>query len=205
MTKPSSAVAITPGVGTSVATHTIDGKEYQVLIIAGPSGHLLDTLPTYYYNRTGAAGAANQRTIDIFNATGSGVVLKIKKLFLFHDGSTITGVIHRFEVRRSTAVGTGGTVIAPTKADSANAALPAGVTCRTSATGGATTSDLLFNICTSPEESLPAASLHCGLNWMPEGENIQELILRENEGMVVTQITSNTAGIWHALLVVGVE
>lgn len=202
MALPNDSIAVTPGSGATVATHTISGKEYQVVLVAGPSGHIENTQPTYYFNRAGAAGAANQRTLDIFNATGSGLVVRLKKLFLFHDQTAITGVGHRFELRRTTSVGTGGTSITAVKADSTDAALHANVTARASATGGAATSDLLFNITTNPEETLPAASMHSGVNWVPEGDGIKPIIINENEGVVLTQITSNTAGIWHALAVV---
>jgi hypothetical protein len=205
VTRANDSILVTPGSGATVATHLVDGKEYQVVILAGPGGHLYDTLPTYYYNRDGAAGAANQRTIDLFNASGSGVILRVKKLFLFHNQTAITGIGHTFEVRRTSAVGTGGTSITAVKADTANANVPAQVTARASATGGATEGDVLFRIATNPEETLPAAAIHPGLNWIPEGPNIQEPLLREGEGFLVKQITSNTAGIWHATLVVAIE
>jgi hypothetical protein len=43
------------------------------------------------------------------------------------------------------------------------------------------------------------------INWMPEAPNIQELILREGEGVLVKQITNNTAGIMGCILVVTIQ
>lgn len=205
MAQANDSVTVTPGSGATIATHLVNGKEYQVVMIAHNSGHIQDTLPTYYINRVAAAGAANQRTIDIFNASGSGVIVHLKKLFIFHNQSAITGVPHAFTVHRTTAAGTGGTSLAVVRADTSNAQMSVGVSARSNATGGATTSDLLFYIATNPEETLAAAAVHAGLNWMPEGPNIQEVVLREGEGIVVTQTTSSVVGIWHALAVVTTE
>lgn len=199
MTLPGSSETI--GSGGVIATHSVDGKEYQVVMLAGPSGHLNDTQETHYSWTTFAAGAANQRLQDLFNASGSGVLIKVRKLFIQCDMSAITGVGHRFDVIRTSAVGTGGTAITFQKADTANANLPAGVTARARATGGATEGGTMFSIGVDPEETRPGAALMGMVNWLPEGECLQEIVLREGEGVLVKQITSNTAALWGCLIV----
>ena len=142
MTKANDSVLVTPGSGATVATHLVDSKEHQVVMIANANGHLQDTLPTWYIWSTYDARAANEILIDLFNATGSGVILKVRKLFIQQ---------------------------------------------------------------VDPEETRPGAALMGGINWIPEGPNIQEITLREDEGMRVQQITSSTVGVWGWLLVVTVE
>jgi hypothetical protein len=206
MTQANDSILVTPGTGATVATHNPgDGKEYQVVMLAGPAGHLYDTLPTYYFWKTFAAGAANQRTIDIFNASGSGKVLRVKKLFIQCSMAAITGVGHQFDLIRTTAVGTGGTGLTAGKADTGNANLPAQVTARALATGGATEASVLFSISVDPEETRPGAAIMGMINWIPEGPNIQEVVLREGEGLLVKQITNNTAASWGCLLAFTVE
>jgi hypothetical protein len=205
MTKAGDSILVTPGSGATVATHDPgDGKEYQVVMVAGPDGHIQDTLPTYYYYTGLAAGAQNQRLIDIFNASGSGVIVKVKKLFMQCNQAAITGVGLQYDVIRTSAVGTAGTTITGRAADTTNAAIPAQITARRGATGGATESHILFPLGVDPEETRPSAGLMGMINWMPEGPNIQEYVMREGEGLLVKQITNNTAGIMGCVLVVSI-
>lgn len=205
MATANDSITVTPGSGATVATHAVGGKEHQVVMVAHSSGHLLDTLPTYYFYRTYAAGAQNQRTIDLFNASGSGSVVRIKKLFIQHNMSAITGVGHTFDMIRTSTVGTSGTAITGRSPDSSNAALPAQIICRSNATGGASESHVLFSAAVDPEETRPSVGLMGMINWIPEGPNIQEVVLREGEGFLVKQIANSTVGVWSALLVVTVE
>lgn len=205
MTLANDSILVTPGTGATVATHSAGSKEHQVVMVAHSSGHIHGTIPTYTYWRPYAAGAANQRTIDIFNAAGSGVVVKLRKLFLQHNMAAITGVGHTFDVIHTTAVGTGGTVITGRKVKTSDAAIPAEVTCRLSATGGATESFVRFGIAVDPEETRPGAAIMGMINWLPEGEDVGDIELAEGEGLLVKQITNNTAGVWGCLLVVTIH
>lgn len=187
--------------GLEHAGISIGGKFYPVVVLAGPNGHLHDTQPTYYFYTGLAAGAANQRLIDLFNASGSGKLVKVKKLFMQCNQAAITGVGLQYDVIRTSAVGTGGTGLTGRAADTTNPAIPAQVTARARATGGATESHILFPLGVDPEETRPGAGLMGMINWMPEGMNLQELVLREGEGILVKQITSNTAGIMGCIIV----
>ena len=205
MSLANDSILVTPGTGATVATHLAGAKEHQVVMIADATGHILDTLPTYYYWSTYDAGSQNEILIDIFNAAGSGKIIRVRKLFVQHNMAAITGVGHIFDVDRTSAAGTGGTAITGQLADTANSAIPAQITCRHAASGGATKTATLFGIAVDPEETRPGAALMGMINWMPEARNIQELVLREGEGMRVIQITANTAGVWGCLLVVTLE
>lgn len=205
MTKAGDSILVTPGSGATVATHTVDSKEHQVVMLAHASGHIKGTLPSWYFWSTYDAGAANEILIDLFNASGSGVILKVRKLFIQCNMAAIIGVGHQFNIDKTSAVGTGGTTITGRPVDSANSALPAQVTCRHAATGGATSAFTLFSASVDPEETRPGAAIMGMINWLPEGDDIQDLTLREGEGVRVQQITSNTAGVWGCLLLVTVE
>lgn len=203
MTLPTDSITIPDAAsGLEHAGVSIGGKFYPVVMVAGSTGHLNDTQPTYYYYTGLAAGAANQRLIDLFNAAGSGKLVKVKKLFMQCNMAAITGVGLQYDMIRTSAVGTAGTAITGRPADTTNAAIPAQITARRGATGGATESHILFPLGVDPEETRPGAGLMGMINWMPEGQDVQELVLREGEGILVKQITSNTAGIMGCVLVV---
>lgn len=199
------SVLVTPGSGATVATQLANGKEHQVVMLAASSGHIYDTLPTYYYWSPYDAGAQNEIVIDLFNGAGSGKTVRVKRLFLQHNMAAITGVGHLFDVDLTSAVGTGGTAVTGRPADPANAAIPAQITCRHAATGGATKDFTLFGVAVDPEETRPGAALMAMINWVPEGPSIQEIVLPEGDGVRMIQITASTVGVWGVLLVVTLE
>jgi hypothetical protein len=205
MTLAGDSILVTPGTGATVATHSAGGKEHQVVMIAGPDGHLQDSFPTYYYWSGFVAGAANRKHLEIFNATGSGVKIIVRKIFIQSNMATAVHVAQQWDLDRSSAVGTGGTTITANKADSTNTNVPANVTARAGPTGGATKSGgTLFSIGLNAEETLPAAAMLGMINWVPEGPNIQEITLREGEGLYAMQVTSSATTLWGVLFVVNI-
>lgn len=95
-------------------------------------------LPTYSWKFNSLA-SANKKMLDIFNASGSGKVLKITKIVAYPmPTAAITGVVIALETYRTNAVGTGGTTITADQYDTTDAAVPAQITARDSPTGGAT-------------------------------------------------------------------
>lgn len=202
MTKPD-ATAIS---GDPVAVATIDGKEVQVFVPVHPdSGHIKGTIPTYTYWRPFTVGAQNQRTLDIFNAVGSGVLVKLRKLFVHHNGAAVTGVAHLFDFIRTSTIGTAGTGITGREQGNSGIAIPAGVTCRMNATGGAAETFVRFGISLDTEETRPGTQMAALFNLLPEGDDIADIVLAEGEGFLVKQITNSTVGIWGTLLVVTIE
>lgn len=202
MSLANDSIDITPGSGATVATHTVSSKEHQVVMIAHPSGHLKGSIPTYLYWSTFDAGAANEILIELFNASGSGKIVKLRKLFVHHNQATVTGVPFLYDVIRTSAVGTGGTTITGRPNDTTNAAIPAQITCRHAPTGGATTVYTYFGFAVDTEETRPGTSIAAMINWLPEGDDIGDIVLREGEGIKVTQVTSSTVGVMGCLLVV---
>ena len=166
-------------------------------------------LPTYYALADAVTCAQNKQVISILNDTGSGKVVALKKLFIINTQlSTVTGVALRSDVKRATAH-SGGTVVTPASADSANPAIPAQITVRTAATS-VTESTLLFPLTYTNDEvgatqAFPTAQLMAGLNWFPEGAEVQEVRLREGEGLTIKQITNSTVGQFAWLIVFTVD
>ena len=167
------------------------------------------SLPTYYALADAVAFAANKQMLSILNAAGSGKMIVLKKLFLIDLAiAAVTGVALRQDVKRITAH-SGGTAITPQSADSTNPALPAEVTVRTGATS-VTEGALLFPMTFSNDEvgatqAFPSAQLLAGLNWFPEGQEVQEIRLREGEGLTIKNITTTVIGSFAYLLVFTVD
>lgn len=185
----------------------------RVKTIGGVDVHeqgVFQTAPdTFYILADAVTFAANKMHLSILNAVGSGKVVHLQKLFIINNQLTsITGVAIRFDVKKATAH-SGGTLITPEKADSLSDNLPAGITCRTGATS-VTEGAIMYPLVANNDESgatmaFPGAQLLAGLNWMPEGNEIQAWRLRPGEGMCIKQITSSTVGSFSWLAVVGVE
>jgi hypothetical protein len=102
----------------------------------------------------------------------------------------------------------GGTLITPEKIDTTNDDLPSQISVRTGAT--VTEGNRLFGFGMTNEEVGATMALNSGfammqaMNLLFESSRIQEIVLREGEGVGMKQITSNTAGTygWIALFTV---
>lgn len=155
-------------------------------------------LPTYYALADAVTFAQNKHVISIMNESGSGKMLAIKKLFMVNTQlSSVTGVAVRADVKKITAH-SGGTSITCQSCDSTNAALPAQITVRTAASS-VTEGAILFPLTFTNDEAgatqaFPSTQLMAGLNWIPEGVEIQELRLREGEGITIKIITNSSVG-----------
>lgn len=161
-------------------------------------------LPTYYALADAVAFAQNKQMISIMNAVGSGKMVVLKKLFLINNAiAAVTGVALRQELKRITAHSSG-TLVTPQPSDSASPSLPAEVTVRTGAT--ATEGALMFPLTFTNDEvgatqGFPSATLLAGLNWFAEGSEVQEIRLREGEGITVKNITNTIVGSFSYLIV----
>lgn len=210
MTLPNDSINVTPGVGEVVATHIIGGKEYQVVILAGPSGHLTDSLDTHLAYADNVAFAGNKYHVSILNASGSGKIVKCHKIFAINlQVAGVTGVMVRFDVFKIIAH-SGGTIVTPEKLDTIVDNLPAGITVRTGATS-VTLGNKLFGLAITNEEIGATGQLITGthvlqgLNLLFESPRIQELTLREGEGFAIRQITTSTVGSYGWILIFTVE
>ena len=153
------------------------------------------------------APATNKSLACIFNATGSGVTVRIHDILLHQLGLVAqTGVNSRLEMRRATAVSAGTTVTAE-KFDTNNANLPAGVTVRHN--GTVTDGNLLYPVVITNDEpplsGLPNYSQDKSIWKAMRGIRIQPFVLRENEGLTVKNVTNTTVGTWAVVIVFSVE
>lgn len=194
------SITVTPGSGATVATHLAGGKEHQVVVLADTSGNILNSKDTYIVNTGNTIHVAAARTtlFDIFNASGSGKVMRVVGVYVIPALAAVTGVGQTYEVIRTSAVGTGGTALTPQLYDTANAAVPAQITARTKPTGGATTSATLQLINGSSEETTPYASMASVLNHVPLGGMLSPAevgwVLREGQGLKIDQTTNSAVG-----------
>lgn len=142
--------------------------------------------------------ATNLQHFTVWNPASSGVMLSIKKLFILNfEDTNVAGGRLRFDVKRISAITSPGTGLTINGHDSNNTSLPSGVVAYTGAS--VTESSLLFPLTFSNEEQLTimnslAQLFMQGNNWLPEGQEIQELRLRESEGLSVKQISAATVG-----------
>lgn len=201
MPQSNDSILVTPGSGATVATHNPgDGKEYQVVMVADPNGQLQKSNPIYRLIVPPQAVGANKVHADLFNATGTGKVMRILSAFCFVNLDTaVTGatVGLRISLTRTTSVGTGGTaatnegtsVTAPaiSRLDTSFEALPSGVTARASPTGGATAGALLATRYMFTEETNAGSAVAAALGCEFVRNSGAELIVRENEGIRFVQ------------------
>jgi hypothetical protein len=202
VTQANDSILVTPGSGATVATHLVNSKEHQVVMVADDSGHIQGSLPTYFYCTPPIAVGANKLHADIFNATGSGKIIDVRGIWLIPKlDAAVTGALAiRMDVYRTSAVGTGGTAASAdsatvdvgggnfTKFDESNAAIPAQITARVAPAGGATISRWLFPSNVAPEES------NTSQGYMTQWQNLvpsflygQKLVVRENTGLLFKQ------------------
>jgi hypothetical protein len=201
MTLPSASAATSDG--SVIATHLVGSKEYQVVMVADDSGHIAQTLPSYSFFIKAQAGGAAKDHFDIFNASGSGVLLELRGLWAMPSIiAAVTGTLSPdFDLYRTSAVGTGGATIGYKQAafpsispmDTNNANLPAGVTMRGAPTGGATVSEALFTSYVTQEETQAGAQLMQWQNLLPETAMGQRYTAREGQGFKFRQITAGAA------------
>ena len=146
--------------------------------------------------------------IDFFNATGSGKIVRILQIGLQKDMSAITGVPLRFDLLRTTAVGTGAATAA-VAIDLSNSALPAEITARIKPPAGATLSTLIVSRMYHSEETNVAAQIQEAHPYWPamalyDGSG-QILTLRENQGITLQQITTSIVGLYNVYILFTVE
>lgn len=206
MPEANDSINVTPGSGASVATHLVNSKEYQVIMVADENGQIEGSNPRYRAVFPSQAVGANKVYCDLFNATGSGKIMKVLSIFAYTDNDTaVTGTLGvEIALTRTTAVGTGGTaavndgttLTAPTisRLDTADAVVPAQVTARSAPAGGATAGAYLGSRWLFTEET-NAASAIAGTSGADLIRNDgSKLIVRENSGIRIVQGTVASVG-----------
>lgn len=206
MAQANDSVTVTPGSGATIATHLAGGKEHQVVMLANPLGSLIGDIPTYSAWSGVVAAAANLPYLHVFNATGSGKVVKMRKVFIQPSQAVNALTAQTWRVAKTSAVGTtGNTAITIQKHDSANPAVPAQITAARSYTAGGTQAFTYFELPVSVEETLPSVGLVPYFNVLAnDGDVVSDYVLREGEGLTVQNITGGSYS-WSVLGVFSIE
>lgn len=155
----------------------------------------------YLYNiaSTVHVNSANTVMWDLFNADAALLVRVLSIRQIPNITTAVTGVVFDWLLERTTAVGTGGTAQTAWLDDTSGTALDADITARLKPTGGATQSTDLFNFSLSSEETNAATiqmASQGGLELVP-AELVRTgrgILLRQNQGLRLVQITASAAG-----------
>jgi hypothetical protein len=208
MVQANDSIDVTPGTGATVATHLVGGKEHQVMMLANPAGSLIGDIPTYSAWSTAIASTVNLVYMHVFNAAGSGRVVKMRKVFLQPSQAIVSAPApHTWRIAKTSAVGTtGNTAITIRAHDSANPAVPAQVTAARSYTAGGTQAFSYFEVPIATEETAAGNGLAGLINILPnDGDMVSDYILREGEGLAVQVVTAAAAYTWSVLAVFSIE
>jgi hypothetical protein len=187
--------------GDSIATHTQNGKEVQVVLPVEASGHIVGSKPLYYALIPSQVhvNAANTVHWDLFNANAALLVRVLSILQIPNITTAVTGIVFDWLLERTTSAGTGGSAITPWLPDTSQGALDAQITCRSKPTGGAAASTDLRNYSLSSEETNTATievAARGGLEIVPPALQVPDrgIVLRQNQGVRCVQITASAAG-----------
>lgn len=201
----SATTKINDGTDTALITAT-SGGSLQVECTAGCGSPATPVM--YKYATPAVVAGVSKLYLDIFNASGSGKIIKILGVYpVIKTDVAVVGVVSiRFDIYRTSAVGTGGTVNAYksgtidvaggniTPADTNNANLPAQITARHLPTGGATISEWISpHFCFVEETNAGTYWCNGMFNVLDTGGwSMQAMVLREGQGMLLKQGTVAT-------------
>jgi len=164
---------------------------------------------TYRAVVSGATFASNKSLLTIFNGSGSGRVIRVKRVWQLNNQTAgVTGVITTMELRRISA-STGGTAQSVVKMDTSSENLPAQVTVATGPTDSLTSDPAMMRYMWSNDE--PAASTlssdetetipALALVFDVVGDaDLEPLTLRTGEGLSVRHTGSTAVGICDVII-----
>lgn len=117
MALASDSITVTPGSGSTVATHSPGGSnttEHQVMAPANSSGFIGETMPTYGLSIPQLGCAVNAYHWELFNHPSSGKTLTLRGLWPVPELSVANTVLNpeRYALYRTTVVASGGTASA---------------------------------------------------------------------------------------------
>lgn len=165
---------------------------------------------TYRSVVTGATFASNKSMLTLFNGSGSGRIIRVKRIWqLNNQTSGVTGAITTMEIRRISA-STGGTAASVVKHDTSSESLPAQVTTATGPTDTLTSDPALMRYMWSNDE--PAVSslvsdetetiplLACTFDAATGDADLEPLVLREGEGVSVRHTGASAVGVCDVII-----
>jgi hypothetical protein len=176
-----------------------------VVQLAEDGGHIVGSKDTFVLNIPSQVHVASANTIhfDLFNADATALVRITSIRQIPNVTTAVTGVVFDWTLTRTTAVGTGGSVITAWLPDLSQTALSANITCRSKPSGGATAGVTLYNYSINSEETNAATiqlASQGGVELLPAaladigGIKTRGIVLRQNQGISVVQVTNSNAG-----------
>lgn len=201
MTQANDSILVTPGSGATVATHLANSKEYQVVMPARPSGHVIGSLAEWFVWFTPTTNANAREVAEVFNADAT-IKVFVRGIWIVPTQTAITGVQIGFDINKISSVGTtGSTTMTPRAADSTQSALDADITARIGSTAGATLAHLLWQVYFFNDDTNASTPLQATYNQIPEqGDYPVDLVLNQNEGIQVKQSVAATVGLTGCLI-----
>jgi hypothetical protein len=195
------SVTVTPGAGATVATHLVNSKEYQVVMPARSDGYIVGSRDDWLVYYTPVTNANNREVAELYNADATAIV-RVRGIWLMPTFTAITGVQIGFNINRITTVGTtGSTTVTPRPTDTTFTALDADITARYGSTAGAALDYTYFATYTFNEETNAAFGMLPLVNQLPLlGDQVMEIVLRQNQGVQVKQNVAATVGLTGAMI-----
>jgi len=148
---------------------------------------------TYIASVFASAAGASKDFLNVFNASGSGKVLKIRKVKIAPElSAVVTGLVQSFRLSRYTTDGSTCTSVTVALADTSNSAVPAQVTAKTNCTTDPTAlTDLLT--CAVVGDETGAVDPE-GICYQYFNNGGQPITLREGQGLMIK--SSALSGAW---------
>lgn len=181
--------------GLEHALVTVAGKVHPVAMIANPDGHVYGSIPTYSAFSGSLAAAANKPFLHVFNAAGSGKVVKLRKVFIQPAAGTVNALTPQtWRVARTNSIGgTGNTAITIQKHDPNSANVAAQITAAHSFTAGGTQTFTYFELPIDVEETRLGVYNQAFWNILPvDGDETEDYVIREGQGIVIQNVTGGT-------------
>lgn len=191
-----------------MALHDLDSSDgiQQVSITSINSGS--GELATFSVFSSAVSIANNKSMLSILNASGSGVVIKLREAKIVNAQNTaVTGIIAQFNLLRMTGH-SAGTTITPLAMDSLDS-INGSVTVRTGGTITGESANIINSIKYSSDEwgvgaqdveSLDHIMQVFG-NLIEQKPGCKPLTLREGEGLTIKQVTNSSVGSFDLILV----
>ena len=165
---------------------------------------------TYRAVVVGATFASNKSMLTVFNGSGSGRIIRVKRVWLLNNQTSgVTGVLTTFELRRISA-SSGGTAVTPVKHDSNSENMPAQVACATGPTDTLTGDAAYTRWMWSNDEPAVSAMtndetecvpvLACVFDAATGDADIEPIVLREGQGLCVRHTGSSAVGVADAII-----
>lgn len=199
MPQVNDSINVTPSGSTAVATHLINSKEHQAVVICDAMGYLIDDPNGIYIASTMAmAKSASKNYLSLHNGDGT-LIVDVLGLWIAQElTAAVTGLVRGYRLNRTNGTAhSGGTANAPVKLDTASGALDADITVRSNGQTVTASGEALNGAGVAEEETGAAGSI--GRIWMWNRNELGLVLpVRPGEGVMVSQDATAGTGFLSA-------